>query len=136
MGKGKSLLWPGASQWRLYYHRMWGQLSTTFSNLLKQPNLELLVAVNHNQLRIIASETVDPITLPMRPLRVYILHGRWSTPWGVEVFHGEWEYFMGSGNTPWGVGVIHGKWQYPRGVGVFHGEWEYFMLSGSVLWGV
>ena len=78
---------------------MWGQLSTTGSNLLKQPNGELLVAVNHNQLRTMVSETVDPIdwshpppswavpierhvhsinqcdlggtTLPMRPLRVY-----------------------------------------------------------------
>ena len=57
----KRLLWPGASQWRIYYHRMWGQLSTTFSNLLKQPNGELLVAVDHNQLRTIASETVSPI---------------------------------------------------------------------------
>ena len=57
----KSLLWPGASQWRIYYHRMWGQLSTTSSNLLKQPNGELLVAVNHNQLRIMASKAVDPI---------------------------------------------------------------------------
>ena len=25
----------GASQWRIYYHTMWGQLSTTCSNLLK-----------------------------------------------------------------------------------------------------
>ena len=24
-----SLLWPGASQWRIYYHRMSGELSTT-----------------------------------------------------------------------------------------------------------
>ena len=48
-------------QWRIYYHRMWGQLSTTFSNLLKEPNGELLVAVSHNQLQIMASETVDPI---------------------------------------------------------------------------
>ena len=59
--KRESLLWPGASQWRIYYHRMWGQLSTTCSNVLKQPNGELLVAVNHNQLRTMASETVDPI---------------------------------------------------------------------------
>ena len=59
--KGKSLLWPGASQCRIYYHRMWGQLSTTRSNVLKQPNGELLVAVNHNQFRTMASETVDPI---------------------------------------------------------------------------
>ena len=29
------LLWPGASQWIIYYHRMWRQLSTTCSNLLK-----------------------------------------------------------------------------------------------------
>ena len=57
----KSLLWPGASQWRIYYHRMWGQLSTTCSNVLKQPNGEHQVAVNHNQLRIIASEMVDSI---------------------------------------------------------------------------
>ena len=56
-----SLLWPGASQWRIYYHRMWGQLSTTCSNVLTQPNGELLVAVNHNQLRIMAAETVDPM---------------------------------------------------------------------------
>ena len=40
---------------------MWGQLSTTCSNVLKQPNGELLVVVNHNQLRTMASETVDPI---------------------------------------------------------------------------
>ena len=38
-----------------------GQLWTTCANLLKQPNGELLVAVNHNQLRTMASETVDPI---------------------------------------------------------------------------
>ena len=31
------------------------------SNVLKQPNGELLVAVNHNKLRTMASETVDPI---------------------------------------------------------------------------
>ena len=39
---------------------MWGQLSTTCS-ILKQPNGELLVAVNHSQLRTMASERVDPI---------------------------------------------------------------------------
>ena len=57
----QGLQWLGASQWRIYYHRMRGQLSTTCSNLLKQPNGELLVAVDHNQLRTMASETVDPI---------------------------------------------------------------------------
>ena len=40
---------------------MWVQLSTTFSNVLKQPNGDLLVAVNHNQIRTMASEAVDPI---------------------------------------------------------------------------
>ena len=40
---------------------MWVQLSTTCSNVLKQPNGELLVAVNPNQLRTMALETVDPI---------------------------------------------------------------------------
>ena len=30
--KKGSLLWPGASQWIIYYHRMWVQLSTTCSN--------------------------------------------------------------------------------------------------------
>ena len=67
-------LWPGASQWRSYYHRMWCQLSTTWSNVLKQPNGELLVAINHNQLRTMASETLDPID--------------WSHPppsWGVSL---------------------------------------------------
>ena len=45
----------------IYYHRMWDQLSTTCSNELKQPNGELLAAVNPNQLLAMASETVDPI---------------------------------------------------------------------------
>ena len=40
---------------------MWGQLSTTCSNVRKQPNWEFLVAVNHNQLRTMASETVYTI---------------------------------------------------------------------------
>ena len=38
-----------------------GSTSTTCSNLLMQPNRGLLVAVNHNQQRTMASETVDPI---------------------------------------------------------------------------
>ena len=59
--KRESLLWAGASQWRIYCHRMWGQLSTTCSNLLKYPNGELLVAVDHNQLWTMASEKVDSI---------------------------------------------------------------------------
>ena len=57
----QSLLWHGASQWRILLHRMWVQLSTTCCNLLTLPNGELLVAVDHNQLRTMASETVDPI---------------------------------------------------------------------------
>ena len=40
---------------------MWVQLSTTCSNVLKQPNWALLVAVNHNQLWTMASGRVDPI---------------------------------------------------------------------------
>ena len=46
---------------------MWVQLLTTCSNVLKQPNGELLVAVNHNQLRTMASETVDPIDWSHHP---------------------------------------------------------------------
>ena len=67
--KRESLLWPGASKWRIYYHRMCVQLSTSFSNLLKYPNPngELLAAVDHNQLRTMASETVDPIAWPHPP---------------------------------------------------------------------
>ena len=46
---------------------MWGQLSTSCSNVLKQPTGGLLVAVNHNQLRTMASETVDPINWSLPP---------------------------------------------------------------------
>ena len=35
--KKVSLLWPGPSQWRIYYHRMWDQLSTTCSNYYSSP---------------------------------------------------------------------------------------------------
>ena len=59
--KGKVFYGHGASQWRINYHRMWVLLSTTCSNLQKQPNGKLLVAVNHNQLPTMASGTVDPI---------------------------------------------------------------------------
>ena len=45
----------------ILYHRMLGKLLTTCSNQLKQPIGELLVAVDHNQLPTMASETVDPI---------------------------------------------------------------------------
>ena len=71
----------GPSQWRMNYHRMWGQLSTTCSNVLKQPNGELLVAVDHNQLRTMASKAVDPIDwlhLPPSwavPRELHVLHG-------------------------------------------------------------
>ena len=35
VGKRQSLLWTGDSQWKINYDKMWGQLSTTCSNLLK-----------------------------------------------------------------------------------------------------
>ena len=38
-----------------------GSIINYFQYALKQPTGELLVAVNHNQLRTMASETVDPI---------------------------------------------------------------------------
>ena len=65
-GKGKVFYGKEPSKhfeltFRIYYHRVWGQLSTTCSNVLKQPTGKLLVVVNHNQLRTLASETVDPI---------------------------------------------------------------------------
>ena len=43
------------------------KIATTCSSLLKLPNGELLVAVDHNQLRTMASETVDPIDWSHRP---------------------------------------------------------------------
>ena len=38
-----------------------GSIINYLRNVLKQPNGELLVAVNHNQIRTMASETADPI---------------------------------------------------------------------------
>ena len=46
---------------------MWCQLSITCSNLPKYPNVELLVAIDHNKLRTMASETVDPIDWSQPP---------------------------------------------------------------------
>ena len=71
----KSLLWPGDSQWRIYYHRMCGQLSTAWSNLLKLEStstedllkLELLVGVDHNRLQTMAPETVVQIDWSRSP---------------------------------------------------------------------
>ena len=45
-----------------YHHRMCGQLSTILAVILmKEPNGKLLVAVDHNQLMPMASETVNLI---------------------------------------------------------------------------
>ena len=55
----------------MYYHRMWVQLSTTCSNYRSSPMGELLVAVNHNQPRTMASETVDPIDWSHPPPSTY-----------------------------------------------------------------
>ena len=41
-----------------------GSIITYLQYLLKYPNVDLLVAVDHNQLRTMASETVDPIHPP------------------------------------------------------------------------
>ena len=43
----------------LYYHTMWGQLSTTCSNGTEYLNEELPVAIDHSQLW--SSETVDGV---------------------------------------------------------------------------
>ena len=66
----------GASQWKIYYRRMRGQLSTTCSNVLKQSNRELLVAINHNQLRTMASEMVDQIDFLHPPPLSAVPHER------------------------------------------------------------
>ena len=45
-----------------YYHHLWGELSTTCSNATDVAQWETpIVTVNHRQLRIMASETIDPI---------------------------------------------------------------------------
>ena len=49
-------------------------------NLLKKPNGELLVAVDHNQQRTMASETVDPIDWPHTP-------PSWAVPTELHVLH-------------------------------------------------
>ena len=47
-----------------------GQLSTTSSNANEVAHGQLPVAVDHSQLRVMASETVDPIDWPL-PLTLY-----------------------------------------------------------------
>ena len=44
-----------------------GSIINYLQQLPKYPNGELLVAVNHNQLRTMASETVDPIDWSLPP---------------------------------------------------------------------
>ena len=64
---------PGGSGWTIKSSMAWSlpvenQVSQNVESIinylqyvLKHPNGKLLVAVNHNQLRTMASETVDPI---------------------------------------------------------------------------
>ena len=62
--KKQSLLWPGASQRRIYYHHKICGVNYQLLALIvywSSPNAELLVAVDHSQLWTMASLPVDPI---------------------------------------------------------------------------
>ena len=78
--QSKVIFWQ-ILQLRIYYSKMQDQLSTTCSNILKQHNWELLVAVDDNQLRTMASETVDPINWSHPP-------PSWAVPPELHVMHG------------------------------------------------
>ena len=62
-------------------HNVGSIINYTCSNLLKQPNGELIVAVDHNQLRRMVSETVDPINWSHPP-------PSWAVPPEHHVLHG------------------------------------------------
>ena len=73
---------PGASQLRIYEHRMWGQLSTTCSNVTEVAQWGAPVAVDHSQPLTMASETIDPIDWPLPltihsavPTELHVLYG-------------------------------------------------------------
>ena len=61
------ILRPEDSQWRIHYHCLCGQLSTTCSNATEEAHGQLPVSVNHRQRWTMASETVDPIHWPLLP---------------------------------------------------------------------
>ena len=76
-----SKIWPGVPQKRIYYHCSWGPLSTTCSNATEVSHwVTSIVAVDHNQLRTLASETdridgsLSPtfmVITPLAPLAQY-----------------------------------------------------------------
>ena len=70
---------------RIYYHCLWGQSLNTCSNATEIANEQLLVAVDHNQIRILASATVDPIdwTLPPSLYKQYPLNATCTVQVGV-----------------------------------------------------
>ena len=59
-----------SSQRKIYDHHLWSSLSSTSSNAAVVANGQLLVTVDHNQIRRMASETVDPIDRPL-PSTIY-----------------------------------------------------------------
>ena len=63
--KRQSLLWPGASRWRINYHCSWGYLSTTCSIATEVARGKLPFAIDHSQQRNMAFETVDRINWPL-----------------------------------------------------------------------
>ena len=68
---------------RIYFHRIWVQLSTTCSTATEVDPLRAPVAVEYSQKRTMASETVDPIDWPLHPT----LHS--AVPPELHVLHGE-----------------------------------------------
>ena len=64
----QGLLWPTASQWRIDNHCSWGQLlSTTCIDAAEVAYGQLIIAVDHSQLRKMAPETIDSIDWPLPP---------------------------------------------------------------------
>ena len=91
MAKGLlSLLWPRASQWRIYYHRIWVQLSTTCSNFTEvaqwgAPSCRQSQPATDNGVRDGRSNwLVSPPTLHRAvPPELYVLHT--AMPAGLQI---------------------------------------------------
>ena len=74
--KEKFFLWPGGPQRRIYYHSLFGLLSSISSKATVVPDGQITVAIDHNQLRTMASETLMKLpgcypTLYRAPLPQY-----------------------------------------------------------------
>ena len=100
-----NILWPTVPQRRIYYHCLWVNYQLLGLILLKLPNLQLLAAVDHNQLRKMADGRFNWVAVTSQPFED-------SIPWAPLAKYKSVQPLLGI--EPATFRIRGGHWGYKR----------------------